>query len=540
MVSISHALRRIKGNLDSLLSETYLAQLARDAGCRWRERRLTPAVTIQMFILQILHGNVCCAHAPRLGGNSTATQSGPSSHNSMPSSSHADSASRKPVSASGRPISSPSKPATASAYCQARMRLPLDLLRTLLRRIAERLQRSAGADGRWHGHRTFLLDGSSCSMPDTAALQREFGQPSGQKKGRGFPVAHLLALFDAHVGTLIDVIVSSWRAHDLTRANEMHAHLQSGDLLLADRGFCSYAHLALLSQQNIHVVFRMHQRQIVDFTPQRRPARSDADRGKPRSIWLAALGGQDQAVLWRRPPTRARWMAAEQHAALPEYLAVREMRYRVGRPGFRTQEVTLVTTLLDPETYPAEALAELYASRWQVEVNLRHLKETLGMRVLHSKTVDGVRKELLVFALVYNLVRAVMHEAATHAGVEPDRVSFIDAWRWLRDPWDEPREAGDESRESENKPRGAENETRGAENETRETWDEPYDGRNRPGDASSETSRTNAQPPPVIINPLRPGRYEPRVRKRRPPEYSLMTRPRAELRKALLDQSFAA
>ena len=201
-------------------------------------------------------------------------------------------------------------------------------------------------------------------------------------------------------------------------------------------------------------------------------------------------------------------MTAEQHAALPEYLAVRELRYRVGRPGFRTQEVTLVTTLLDPESYAADDLAELYASRWRVEVNLRHLKETMGMRVLHSQTVEGVRKELLVFAMVYNLVRAVMQEAATHARVAPDRVSFVDAWRWLRDPWDEPREVGDALFET--------------------------------GDTADGTVTKNPQPPPVIINPLRPGRYEPRLRKRRPPEYSLMTRPRAELRKALLEQSFAA
>lgn len=130
MVSISKALRRIKGDLDAVLSATYLADLARELGGRWRERCLSPAVTIQLFVLQILHGNVCCAHAPRLGG----------------------------------------KHASASAYCQARLRLPLELLRMLVRRIAARLRRNTGAAGRWRGHRTLLIDGSSCSMPDTPAL----------------------------------------------------------------------------------------------------------------------------------------------------------------------------------------------------------------------------------------------------------------------------------------------------------------------------------------------------------------------------------
>lgn len=460
MVRFTRALRRIKGDLHSLLSETYLTKLARELGCRWRERRLSPAVTIQLFVLQILHGNVCCAHAPRLGG----------------------------------------KQVSASAYCQARMRLPHELLRTLVRRMADKQQHNAEQTGYWCGRRTILLDGSSCSMPDTPALQVEFGQPTGQKPGCGFPVSHLLAIFDTHTGTLLDVLMSKMRTHDMKHAVELHPHLQPGDVLLADRGFCSFAHLALLLQQKLHAVFRLHQRQIVDFTPQRPHATGKHARGKPRSIWLAALGGQDQVVEWPRPAQPARWMTAEQHAALPESIKVRELRYRVRRPGFRTHSVTLVTTLLDAKTHPDEALAELYATRWQVEVNLRRLKQTMGMKVLHSKTVDGVRKELLVFALVYNLVRAVMLEAATHAGVEPDRVSFVDAWRWLRCPWDEPEPAGVPER-------------------------------------VDAAPAEQPQPPVLIINPERPGRYEPRVRKRRPLEYPLMTKPRPELRKALLEKA---
>lgn len=312
-------------------------------------------------------------------------------------------------------------------------------------------------------------------------------------------MAHLLTLFDAHAGTLLDVLMSSLRTHDMKRTAELHPHLQPGDLLLADRGFCSYAHLALLLRRDMHAVFRLHQRQIVDFTPHRPQARGKRDRGKPRSIWLAALGGEDQVLSCQRPANRPVWITAERYAALPEQIVLRALRYRVQQRGFRTQAITLVTTLLDPKAYPVEALAELYATRWQVEVNLRHLKETMGMKVLHSKTVAGVRKELLVLALVYNLVRAVIFEAAMHAGVAPDRVSFVDAWRWLRCPWGEP---------------------------------EPPGG--------TPHTPTQAQPPLLIINPLRPGRYEPRVRKRRPREYSLMTKPRAALRQALLEKSLVA
>ena len=173
-------------------------------------------------------------------------------------------------------------------------------------------------------------------------------------------------------------------------------------------------------------------------------------------------------------------MTAEDYAALPETLTVRELRYAVGRPGFRTRTVTLVTTLSDAVLYPPEALAGLYGVRWRVELNLRHLKTTMKMDVLKCKTVEGVLKELTVYAIVYNLVRVVMLEAARRQGVDVERISFVDAMRWLVEA--------------------------------------------KPGD----------ELPELVVNPERPGRYEPRVRKRRPKQYPLMTKPRSVLRKGLL------
>jgi hypothetical protein len=164
---------------------------------------------------------------------------------------------------------------------------------------------------------------------------------------------------------------------------------------------------------------------------------------------------------------------------LPESILVRELRYRIRRRRFRTREVTLTTTLLNAVTYTASELAELYHRRWQIETNLRHLKQTMGMDVLRCKTVEGVMKELLVFTLVYNLVRVVMLEAARRQRIDPDRISFIDALRWLCHA--------------------------------------------RPGERLGQ----------LRINPLRPGRIEPRAVKRRPKEYDLITQPRAELRKRL-------
>jgi len=452
MVSIRRVLAQIKDDWTTLLAEEHLTRICRDAGARWRERTLSPVVTIYVFLLQVLHGNTAMTNLPRLSG----------------------------------------KRFTPAAYCQARQRLPLAALRRLLYETGLPLQArdhdagSASGVSRWHGHRVWLTDGSSCSMPDTPVLQKRFGQPSGQQKGCGFPVAHLLVLFDAASGRLLDVLVSSWRIHDLTRVAELHPHLQSGDILVADRGFCSYAHLALLWQQGVFVVFRLHQKQLVDFRPHRSAAQPGREQGRPRSTWLARCGHQDQLVLWPRPQNVSRTMTPAQHAALPEYVVVRELRYRVTTPGFRTRQVTLATTLLDPQRYPAADLAELYRQRWQVETNLRHLKQTLGLAVLKSETVAGVEKEILVFALLYNLVQSAMAAAAARQGVARERISFVDALRHLRWPL------------------------------------------------------AATAPPELWVNPLRPDRYEPRVRKRRPLEYPLMKQPRAALRKALRKNNDAA
>ena len=171
---------------------------------------------------------------------------------------------------------------------------------------------------------------------------------------------------------------------------------------------------------------------------------------------------------------------------MPESILVRELRYRIEAPGFRTRAVTLVTTLLDAEVYPADAMAELYGTRWRVEENLKALKQTMKMDVLKCQTVDGVLKELTVYAMAYNLVRVAMGQAAARQDVVAERVSFIDALRWLRQA-----EEGEEM-------------------------------------------------PELVVNPHRPGRYEPRVRKRRPKPYPLMKKPRAELRKLLREKDLAA
>ena len=207
--------------------------------------------------------------------------------------------------------------------------------------------------------------------------------------------------------------------------------------------------------------------------------------GQPRSRWLKALGIQDQLVDWFKPAVRPKWLTVQQWKTLPELLRVRELRYRVARPGYRVREITLVTTLLDAQRYPLEAIAELYHQRWTIETNLRHLKITLGMDRLHCQTVLGVQKEMAMFCLVYNMVRLTMGLAARAQQVPIDRISFKDALRWLLS-----------ASELEDDPR-------------------------------------------LLVNPCRKPRLEPRVQKRRPKRYPFLRQPRQKLRKALLQQQLA-
>jgi putative transposase len=328
-LTICEIVGQFKVGVAKALSPEIIERACHNLGHRWRKRVLNPATTVHVFLLQILHGNTACTALSRLA----------------------------------------EVPFSAAAYCYARKRLPLALFEDLLQRVCDALYPELEQTGRWRGHRTWTMDGSSFSMPDTPTLQKHFGQPSGQAKGCGFPVAHMLALFHAGTGLLMRVAASPQRTHDMRHAATMHPELDEGDILLADRGFASFTHLALLFMRRMHGVFRCHQKQIVNFrvgrrhTGQRRP-----EKGLPRSRYVRRLGRRDQLVEYSKPAARPKWMEKAAYAGLPTKLLVREVRFETPQRGHRTRVITLVTTLLDPDAYPAEELAKLYLSRWQIEV----------------------------------------------------------------------------------------------------------------------------------------------------------------------------
>lgn len=451
MASIARTVGQFKNDPLAFVPPAQTVAACRAAGHQWRERVLGPVVTVQLMVLQMLHGNVSCRQLLRIAGLAVSD----------------------------------------TAYINARARLPMDVLGQLLFGLTQTAREQYADFGRWRGHRVALIDGSGVSTPDTPALQRAFGQPGGARPGCGFPVIHTLWLCDMATGLLIDFVASRWNRHDLADASKLHPMLGPGDVLVGDRAFCSFAHLALLLQEQLHAVVRAHQRLKVDFTPgrksrQQRPKHQQ--RGAPNSRQIRRLGKQDQIVAWQKPQKRPDWMSESDFAALPGMLTVRELRYTVVRPGFRTRVVTLVTTLLDPERYPASALADLYLGRWEIETNLRHLKQTMGMDVLRCTTPEGVQKELLTYAIVYNLVRLRMVAAALRQHVAVTCVSFIDARDVLRYARDR-------------------------------------------GDLTEKA---------LAVHPRRPGRHEPRVIKRAKDRYPYMTRPREKLRQALGIQKSAA
>jgi hypothetical protein len=452
MASILAALAQVKEDYSSLIDAGLVERLCREAGHEWRDRELDPATTVGLFVQQVMHGNVPCQELTRLSA--------------------------------GR--------FSASGYCQARRRLPLQVLEQLNAEVARRgAEATAGVMFRWRGHRTFLGDGSSFSMSDTPELQEYFGQPTGQAPGCGFPVAHMLMMFDAQTGLAVAAEVGPMHRSDLADTPALHGAMQPGDLLIGDTFFGSYGHLALLLQGRMHGLFPVHQKRIVDFTAGRghvKPTggKATGKKGKPRSRWVKTLGRDDQLVEWFKPAKRPAWMSQEQWEALPASVIVREVRRRVRMADGRRVPITVVTTLLDAVAYPARELVRLMGRRWEVEVNLRHLKTTMGMEVLRCKTVEGVKKEWAVYRLVYNLVCLVLLEASGRQGVPLRRLSFADAWYWLRHAC--------------------------------------------PGEPM----------PPIKVNPHRPDRLEPRAVKRRSKQHDLLNKPRDEMRKDLLRHKLTA
>jgi hypothetical protein len=297
-----------------------------------------------------------------------------------------------------------------SAYCQARQRLPLEILQRLRVALAH-LQKASPF---WYGLNVKLIDGTSVSAPDTPKNQQAYPQPGGQKPGCGFPLIKLVGVFSLATGALLDYAKGNKRQHELRLLNKLLDSFKPGDLVLADRGFSSYVLLALLLSRGAGALFRLHQA---------RP--SDLRRGK-------RLGQNDRLMRWHKPRQKPAWLPARCWKCIPAELEVRVLRFKLARRGYRPESVTLVTTLVDARKYPARDLARLYARRWQIELWFRDLKTAMGMEVLRCQSPAMLHKELEMFFIAYNLIRVLMAQAALCNSVAVERLSFkgsVDAVR---------------------------------------------------------------------------------------------------------------
>jgi hypothetical protein len=353
---------------------------------------------------------------------------------------------------------------STSAYCQARAALSVPWLESLFaslnRWLAPRVQ------GQWCGRTVRVIDGTGFTMPDTPKNRRRWDHAPGSKPGCGFPAGKLVGLFCLHSGRLIAFVQATCKTHDLKLARRLVCWLQRGEVLIADRAYCGWVFLALLRQRGADFVIRLHQARRV---PSRR------------------IGSTQ--VRWPRPPRDrcSRWF----WRALPRDLPIRLVRFLVRRRGFRSHHVIVVTSLLDRQQFPDRAIAQLYAQRWQVELHFRQIKTNLSLDVLRGLSPEVIERELWLHAIAYNLVRALLLEAAITHHVPVDRLSFkggLDALLAWTDLGRRPRAQQHRAR------------------------------RELLGRIAGD---------PV---PIRPNRSEPRVKKRRQKNYQLMSRPRSQMR----------
>jgi hypothetical protein len=365
---------------------------------------------------------------------------------------------------------------SASAYCQARQRLETDTLELILGHTAHNLERHVlqGEKGP-QKRRVKILDGTCLSGPDTPENQAVWPQSSWQKGGLGFPQIKLVGLFSLASGAALEHQLGNKHEHESQLFRKLLPRVRRDDIILADRAFCSYAALASLVAQKADGLMRLHQMRKVDLR-----------QGK-------ALGPRDRLTTWEKPAKIPAGWSEEEFATLPEKLTVRIIGLTVTVPGFRTRAVTLVTTLLDAAAYPADELRELYAQRWNVELHFHQIKVALAMDILTCKSPDMIEKEILIRLIAYNLVRAFMQRAAHLHCVALERLSFKGAL-------DTTRHFAPAIHAASSSPR-------------------------RQDQLITEMLATIASDPV----PARPGRSEPRAKKRRSKNYQLLTKPRAQM-----------
>ena len=306
------------------------------------------------------------------------------------------------------------------AYCRARAKLPEKVLQRLTRDVGRQLEAAVPEEWLWFGRHVKLVDGTTATMPDTPTNQGAYPQHTAQPPGLGFPIVRMVVLLSLATAAVCGAAFGPYAGKETGESALLRSlldELNPGDILLGDRCYCSYFLLALASLRKVDWVARLHQRRKTDFR---------------RGI---CVGQNDHRVAWHRP-SRPDWMDEATYALIPKSMIVREIKVQVHEPGFRVEEFILATTLLNPWLYPTAALAELYHYRWNAELDLRALKQSLALEPLRCKSPEMVCKELWTCWLAYNLIRKTIAQAAQAAAKLPRQISFAGARQTLAASWD--------------------------------------------------------------------------------------------------------
>lgn len=365
----------------NLLTGPELFDLVEECLAEHRERRFPPTVTLSMYISQVLDEDsslqkavnqwVVQMAAEGLTGLSTNT----------------------------------------GAYCRARQRLDLSLVKRLCLETGRLLSEAAEPEWCWRGRSVKIADGTGLSMPDTEANQERYPQQSSQKEGVGFLHVRMVGVTCLGTGGLLAAGLGCHAGKgqgELGLLRTLDDVFESGDLVLADALYCSYFQLARLQERGVDIVCEQNGSRKTDFR-----------RGH-------SLGPREHLVEWKKPPIRPSWMSVEEYASVPAVLQLREVKV-----GGRI----LVTTLVNPREVHKKELSSLYKQRWQVELDIRNIKSTMKMDVLRCKSPEAVEKEIWVHLLAYNIIRLLMSQAASNAGLLPRSISFkhtVQLWtQWL-------------------------------------------------------------------------------------------------------------
>ncbi len=352
---------------DSQLSKEAIHTACVSLGHKFRERVYSPAITVWMFIGQVLSSDQSCRDAiARLNVWRVARGMSPASPDS-------------------------------SSYVEARQRLPEQLLLELARSSGEECANQAKANWLWKDRVVKTVDGTMLTMPDTVENQKEYPQSKSQKPGVGFPIMRVVMIFSLAVGAVREIAIGKYSGKQVGETSLLRTLLNTilpGEVVLADCYYATYWLLATAWQNDFDVVCKSHHKRKVDFR-----------RG-------VKLGPLDQIVGYAKPKQRPYWMTAEEYKTIPEYIFVRHLRYQVTQSGFRTRTIVIATTLLNSEAYTVEDIADLFRQRWQVEIDIRSLKTHLQMEHLRCQSPEMVRKEIYCHMLAYNLVRRAIVASA--------------------------------------------------------------------------------------------------------------------------------